>query len=237
MLPQEHLKWMIGQPDDVLAARPAQVGRFAVSYLAPLMNLEHDMYMIDVVRKDLTRNLGALHPDIFEDVRESIDALFGLDSNSCRRIPIFDTMQKVIFKSSNRIFVGAPLCHDESFVTSSANFAQWLGAGAVIVGQLMPSFLKPIFGYLVAVPIFIAQAKTFRHLVPLFKQRVKDIQRKREDPSFVFDEPKDMITYMVAAALDNQDAHSSRPAAMAEHLLFFVSFTFELGFPGLGSHW
>lgn len=223
MVAQENLGWLIQQPDDVLAARPPQVGRFAIPYLAPALDFNHDMFMMDVIRKDLTRSLGKLQPDVFHDMHKSVDGLFGLDDQQWREVPLFATMQKIIFKSTNRVFVGLPLCHNEAFLNSSAAFAQWLGAGAVVVGQLMPSIFKPFFGYLIAVPIYIARMRSFQHLIPVFQDRMRDIRRKRTDPSFMFDAPKDMITWMVTAALDNHHAKANRADAMAERLLFFVS--------------
>ena len=223
MVPREHLAWLIEQPDHVLAARPPQAGRFAIEYLAPALDFNHDMFMMDVVRKDLTRNLGNLQPDVYLDMRESIETLLGLDVESWREIRLFETMQKIIFKSTNRVFVGLPLCHDEGFLRSSAAFAQWLGGGAVIVGQLMSSLLKPVFGYLIAVPIYLAQTRSFRYLVPVIKARMENIQRKKANPSFVFDEPKNMITWMVTAVLNCQDKKTSQPETIAERLLFFVS--------------
>lgn len=63
------------------------------------------MYMMDVVRKDLTRNLGRLQPDLFSDIKESIDDTFGMDTRNWNEICLFEAMQKTIFKSTIRVFV------------------------------------------------------------------------------------------------------------------------------------
>ena len=223
MIPREFLSWMVEQPESALSARLPQVGRFAIDYLSPGLDFNHDLFMVDVVRKDLTRNLGRLQGDVFNDLRESIDELMGLDNDSWHEICLFETMQKIIFKSTNRIFVGSPLCRDEGYLRSSASFANWLGASAILVGQFMPSILKPFFGYLAAIPIYIQKKKSFGYLIPVFKERMGNLRRKRTDPSFVFDEPKDMITWMTNAVLDNPGISASKPEALAERMLFFVS--------------
>ena len=87
----------------------------------------------------------------------------------------------------------------------------------------MPSILKPFFGYLGAIPIYIQRKKSFGYLIPVFKERMGNLRRKRTDPSFVFDEPKDMITWMTNAVLDNPGTSASKPEALAERMLFFVS--------------
>ena len=130
-----------------------------------------------------------------------------------------------MFKSTNRIFVGSPLCQDEGYIRSSAAFANWLGVGAIVVGQFLPSILKPFLGYLTAVPIYIQKKKSFGYLIPVFKERMKNLRGKRGDPNFVFEKPKDMITWMTNAVLDNPGTSSSKPEALAERILFFVSST------------
>lgn len=226
MLPKEHLRWMVEQPETVLSARLPQVGRFAIEYLAPGLDVNHDLFMMDVVRKDLTRNLGRLQPSIYQDISESIDELMGMDTDKWREVCLWETMQKTVFKSTNRVFVGLPLCQDEGYLRSSAAFANWLGAGAIVVGQYMPSVLKPFFGYLTAIPIYIQKNKSFGYLLPVFKERMENIRRKRADPNFEFNEPKDMITWMSTAVIDNPTTTHSKPEALAERILFFVSASF-----------
>ena len=224
MIPQEDLSWLVELPESVLSARGPQVGRFAISYLAPTLDFSHDMYMMDLVRKDLTRNLGRLQPSMFSDIKESIDDLFGTDTRNWNEICLFDAMQKTIFKSSNRVFVGSPLCHNERFLRSSATFATSLGMGAILVGQLMPSILKPIFGYMFAAPIYVAQKVSFRYLVPEIEERIMKLRQKRANSEFKWEEPKDMLMWMVVAAMDRQDPKLDRPVCIAERILFFVSF-------------
>ena len=217
---------MVEQPETVLSARLPQVGRFAIEYLAPGLDVNHDLFMMDVVRKDLTRNLGRLQPSIYQDISESIDELMGMDTDKWREVCLWETMQKTVFKSTNRVFVGLPLCQDEGYLRSSAAFANWLGAGAIVVGQYMPSVLKPFFGYLTAIPIYIQKNKSFGYLLPVFKERMENIRRKRADPNFEFNEPKDMITWMSTAVIDNPTTTHSKPEALAERILFFVSASF-----------
>ena len=223
MIPKEHLRWMVEQPESVLSARLPQVGRFAIDYLAPGLDVNHDLFMMDVARKDLTRNLGRLQPSIFNDLRESIDELMGLDTDHWHEVCLWDTMQKAVFKATSRVFVGLPLCQDEGYLSSSASFAKWLGAGAIVVGQYLPSIMKPYLGYPTAIPIHIQKTRTLGYLVPVFKERMANIRRKREDPSFDFVESKDMISWMSAAVIDNPTTSHSKPEALAERIMFFVS--------------
>ena len=208
MIPHKYVGWFIERSEEVLDVRPTQVGRFAIDYLVPTLDANHDAAMINVIRKDLTRNLSRLQPAMFQDMRESVDAILGSNCNdgSWREVGLYDTMQKIIFRSINRVFFGLPLGHDQGYIRWSGAFAHWVGAGSIVVGQFLPPILKPSFGYPMAIPIYIAQRFSMSYLTPVFRQRLEDMRRMREDPSYVFEEPKDMISWMVAVVLDNPDA-------------------------------
>ena len=223
MIPPEHIRWFSELPETILAAHGPLREIVGIPYLVPTMDMKHDMYIMDVVRKELTRNLGRLQPDVFYDLKESVDSLLGTDQENWRHIPLYETMQEILFKSSNRIFVGSPLCRNNVFLHSSATFANLLGLGAVFVGELLPLVLKPVFGYMLALPIYIAQALALRYLVPEIKQRMANIRRKRSDPAFDWNEPKDMLMWIVIAAMDRQDPKADRPEMIAQGLLFLVS--------------
>ena len=226
MIPPEYIKWFSELPSTILAAHAPLRETVGTPYLVPTMDMRHDMYIIDVVRKDVTRNLGRLQPDIFCDLKGSIDNLLGFDQENWREIPLYDTIQEVLFKSSNRVFVGEPLCNNKVFLRSSATFANLVGVGAVIVGELLPLVLKPVFGYALAIPIWIAQMLAFRYLVPEIRRRMINIRRKRSDPKFHWVEPKDMLMWIVVAAMERGDPKADRPEKIAQGLLFLVSLDF-----------
>ena len=223
MIPPEHLGWFVEQPESIVAARGAQVGRFALPYLVPTLNFHHDMYMAETLRKELTRNLPKVQPDVFHDMRESVEATLGTDYDSWKEMPLFDTMSVVVFKSISRVLLGQPLCHNNQFLESLGAYAKSLGFAAVIVGQLTPQVLKPVLGYALAIPIFVTQRMAFRYLVPEIKHRMATYKRKKAEPGFSEEEPKDMLMWSVMAAVNRQDPKADRPEAIAERILFFVS--------------
>lgn len=222
LIPQEHIGWMIDQPENVLSARMTQVGRFGLRYLSPMLDFNHDMFMMEAIRKDLTRNLGRLQSAMVQDISHTIDNAMGLDDGSWNEICIAKVMEAVVFKSINRTIVGTPLCHDQEYLNYSASFATWLGAGSIIVGQYMPWMMRPLFGYLGALPVYYCMQKSLKFLVPLVRDRMEHIKRKRADASFEFDEPKDLVTWMVIAVLDNPETKDSPPGPLATRLLLFT---------------
>ena len=222
MIPPEQIRWFVEQSESTLAAHGPLRESVGIPYLIPTMDQHHNMYVMDVVRKDLTRNLGKLQPEIFADLKESIDNLFGMEENHWHEITLYETLQTILFKSFNRAFVGMPLCTNNVFLRSSAAFSNLLGIGAVLVGELLPLALKPLVGYPLALPIYIAEAMSYRYLVPEIEYRMANIRHKSSDPSFEWDEPKDMLTWIVVAAMERGDAEADQPHKIAQALLFMV---------------
>jgi len=87
----------------------------------------------------------------------------------------------------------------------------------------MPPVMKPVFGYLMVIPIHIWKKKSYRYLLPVFKERMDNIVRERKDPGFELEEPRDMISWLVAIALEIEDIPDFETEVLVEHLLFTVS--------------
>ncbi len=201
------------------------MGRFAIDYLCPGLDVNHDAFMMGAVRKELTRNLGRMQPTIIEDIRGHIDDAMGLDTESWHEVCVEKAMKAVIFPATSRILVGSGLSTNENYLHYSIAFATWLGGAAILVGQYTPWMIKPLFGYFLALPIFYHRKKALKFLLPVIQDRIDNIKRKRADPSFEFEEPRDLITWMTNAMLDNAETRDNPPEFLGVRLLFFVSRT------------
>lgn len=226
MLPRGDLKWMVSQPEKVLS-RKTQQERFAGQYLFFWIEIRHSISTVDTVLKHILPNLPKIQPIVFDGIRKSIDDHFGLDYEGWRDVNIMNTLGKIILESTDRILAGEPLCYNKAYRDSAASFANWTCTNTVLVGQRLPRFLQPFIGYLAAIPIYITQQKARRYLLPVLEERMDKISLKRSDPSFEFEEPMDMISWMATEALDSKDARRSNPGELAEHLLIGVSTTFD----------
>ena len=202
-------------PDSMLSARAVHDEKLAVKYLMNPIKPEHAQAISIAVRQDLTRNLGKTQPAIFETMRQSLDAAWSRDATSWSEVTLFETLQDVIFRATNCILVGSPLCHEEKYLDSLFRFTTWLGAGAVIVGQYAPWFMTPILGYVASIPVNIYRRKSMKFLLPVVKERMQSIRAAEKDmPS---NESLDLITWTILASKD------STPDEVAELILFLVS--------------
>ena len=93
--------------------------------------LLQNMYHVEVVRSHLTRNLSNLYPEIRDEIFLAFDEVLDLrdngewcDSLSCclflfaeierisewKSVHALSAIQNVVCRTSNRLFVGLPLC-------------------------------------------------------------------------------------------------------------------------------
>ena len=222
ILPQEHIPWLIAQSDSVLSARIPQGDRIAIKYTMPSIDFRRDMFQIDI-RKVLTPNLSKLQPILFEDMRKNIDIGFGVQSDHWREVELFKTMENIMFSSLNRVVVGEPLCSNSGYLGSLSNLIKWLGGGGLLVGQIMPPILKPILGYLAAIPILYYKARAMAYLLPVVKQRMTDAPRNELDIFGGSKEPLCLLDYMADDAVESKGNRDLTPEDVATNILFLVS--------------
>ena len=218
MIPQEHISWLVDQKDSVLSVTEIRKKNLAINRLLPtVMDPFHQPFLLDVVRRDLPRNLNVLQPILLEELRKAIESTMGLQTDSWREVPLWQTMRTIIKKVGNRVLYDLPLCEDPGFLKSIENFSSWMGIGAFISGQLLPWPLRPYAGSLIAIPIYFNLRSLLRSLVPVVKKRRDDIQHGvKSDNNF--------LSWFVEAVLNgNADESMKTPEVMAEQLVQLVS--------------
>lgn len=178
--------------------------------------------MMGAIRKDLTRNLGTLQPAIIQDIRNTIDDAMGLDTECWNDVCVSKAMGNVIFRATSRVLVGSSLCQNQEYLHHLIAFAEWLGGGSILVGQYTPWMIKPFLGYLMALAVYYHKRKSMKFLRPVIRDRMANMKRKRADPSFEFEEPSDLITWMTQAILDDNETEDSPPDFIGNRILFIV---------------
>lgn len=110
LLPPSYTDWIINQPDDVLNVKEVHRQALQTEYtMAHPVIVQHPFHE-DVVRRDLTRQLGSLTEEIMDELAAGFDQYWGMDTEDWKEICVWEDTMKIIAMTSNRIFVGLPLC-------------------------------------------------------------------------------------------------------------------------------
>lgn len=222
MLPIEHIKWVIDQPDDVLSHGQWHGERLGIKYFLPGFDFSSQMAITEALRLHLTRSLGKIQGALMDELRVSVDETFGLDEKEWKEVNLYDALHDVNFQISGRVLFGPALTHNKEFMIQLKRLATWFGAGTVLIGQLIPWQLKRVLGFLYALPTAYYRSTCTRYLWPVFVDRFNNMKRKREDPSFDYSPPEDLITWMYRAAFEMKDEKITSAKGIVKRFVILV---------------
>ncbi|KAJ2919184.1 hypothetical protein MD484_g1225, partial [Candolleomyces efflorescens] len=140
---------------------------------------------------------------LVEDIRKASDDLVASDlptidythPTEWTSYPVLDTLLPVVTRTTNRFFVGLPLCRNRDYLSTLEKFAARLMLSAYSV-TLSPSFMRPIMAYLTSnVPA--TEKKLKQYLGPIIEERLQQDAELGIDRS---GKPNDMITWLLDLA-------------------------------------
>ena len=213
MLPPSQIQNVINQPDSILNATIPQHEQIFTNYAFDDPHLMANLVHADIVRRQLTRNLGHLTADINEELGLAFNDIWGADTENWVEVNIWETCIRIISQAANRIFVGAPLCQslfpftiwllltthtgrNQEFLELCRDYSQGTFKNGFLIGRI-PKVLRPILAPLVSRSNKKLPPRAQKFTQPLLEDRLKNLQRKKEDPSFKWDPPRDYITWQI----------------------------------------
>ncbi|KAF9237106.1 cytochrome P450 [Melanogaster broomeanus] len=162
-------------------------------------DVHHDRYHVSILRSQLTRNLGSLYPEINDEIVAAFEETLDLKGDEWKSVPALHTVQKVVCRTSNRIFVGLPLCRNPDWIALNIEFTWDVIKGAIIVG-LCPKFMAPFVArFMTSVPGTTRRAA--KHLGSIIEERKKCLEEY--GPAWA-DKPNDLLSWLMDEAKGSQ---------------------------------
>lgn len=213
------MHWLLDQPDNILSTSEYHHEALEGDYAFTHPHLIGDPYHEHVIHKYLPRRVGQMIPGMFEEIADSFDETWGMDTEKWRDIGVFDNLMVMIPRAVNRMLVGLPLCRNQDYLTNMAKFAMDVIAVSTVFLRFTPQFLKPIVGRIVAIPNHYHYSKTAKYTLPLIKERLANFKRKQEDPNFEWEEPNDYISWQIALASSENRQDELTPDMISRRLM------------------
>ncbi|KAH8996774.1 cytochrome P450 [Lactarius akahatsu] len=164
--------------DDVLSITASAIEFLQADYTLDLLDMNTD-YHTDVIRAKLTRNIAATFKDVRDELIRSLDASIPVLGDDWVKVPVMETMQRVVSATTNRVFVGPPLCRNQEYLTLNLNYAVNVMKFAAIIG-MFPRPLKPIVARMLSnLPSQIRQEMEF--IRPMVEERFARMEEFGED--------------------------------------------------------
>lgn len=110
MLPPTKIHDHLIQPDSILDHKSPQNAFLHSKYTIADDRIMKKTVHFDIIRRQLTRRLPFVTKSLHEELSLAFDEIWGKDNNNWSEISAMRTCMKIVSRTSNRIFVGAPLC-------------------------------------------------------------------------------------------------------------------------------
>ncbi|KAF8467591.1 cytochrome P450 [Russula ochroleuca] len=181
-------------PEDIMS-RIEPVNEFIQpEYTLDFLNPE-DTYSTDVIRSKLTRDVAVNFKEVHQELVMAMDDLIPTREDEWVKVPIMETLERVICRTTSRIFVGAPLCRDHDYQTLNLTFAVNVMKYGMII-SLFPKPLKHIVSRMLSnLPSQIQQEIEF--IRPIVEERFAKMEEYGEDWD---DKPNDMLMWLMSEA-------------------------------------
>lgn len=209
--PNEKLRWLIDNPDNVSSVAAAHYDLLAGDYNFTSPHILKTLYHEHVVHRNLARNLESIIPGTWDEIEHAFTESWGVDNTCWKDISVFDNLMHTIARVSNRMFVGLPLCRNESYLSNMSAFAQ----DVILCMNLLnftPRFMAPLFGRLFSIPNMVHFNRTSRLTIPIIAQRIEDINDK-------CDVPNDYLTWHIKLAAAEGKGGEATPEMIARYLM------------------
>ncbi|KAJ7445670.1 cytochrome P450 [Mycena latifolia] len=181
-------------PDDVLSFKEGVGESLQVAYLMGT-DIQDDPYHHRTIRTTLTRNLGRCFPEVKNEIVCAFDDVLQLENDDWKPVTLLPSMMRIIARTTNRLFVGLPLCRNEAYLKVSIEYTVAVFKRGAII-NLYPPFLRPVVGRLMS-PKEQALRDVLKFLGPIISDRLA-----KEDelgPNWP-DKPNDLISWLIKDA-------------------------------------
>lgn len=198
VVPRSQTSWLLDFPDRMVSTEEAHADLLYSSY--QFLGVDGE-FPGRALHKNLARNLIGLIPRLQDDVQESVDAAFGIDTENWKTLNLWEAWLEIAPRMTNRILAGDETCKNKTFVNSQVAFADIVVRNSFIL-NMFPRILQPIFAPLVVASNWRVWRKSFAIIRPLLETRLHDMERKAAgDPAYDTWEPEEsLVTWMIRQA-------------------------------------
>ncbi|KAJ7208985.1 cytochrome P450 [Mycena pura] len=156
-------------------------------------------YHVQVIRGQLTRNLGRCFPEVRDEIVNAFNDVLTMEGTEWKLIKVLPATMQIVSRTSNRIFVGLPLCRDIEYVQLNIDYTVTIFTRGQIIG-LLPGFLKPIVA-----PFLSPRKSSLRHALKLLKTILEErLEQENKYGRDRPDRPNDLISWLLDIAVGDE---------------------------------
>ncbi|THH28886.1 hypothetical protein EUX98_g5315 [Antrodiella citrinella] len=157
-------------------------------------------YHMPLVHAKLTRNLGDFHGDMKDEMWSAFDDHIGMP-DEWKSFPALKTVMSVVSRTSNRVFVGLPLCRDPEFLDIATAVTLDIAQSRFVI-NLFPPVMKPLIAKFVnKVPSRLRKA--YAKVGPMVEARRRRAEECKANKEEWDEKPNDFLMWLVDEAVEH----------------------------------
>ncbi|KAF9528911.1 cytochrome P450 [Crepidotus variabilis] len=188
-----HIEDLRKMPEHILSSLKAFEYVFQLAYTLG-HHINENPYHVPIIRTQLTRSLPLLVPEIHDELVQAFKHYIPL-TDDWSEIKALDTAMKIISRTSNRAFVGAPLCRNPEWIEVNVQYTLDVIKVASIP-RFFPAFMRPYLNKLIS-QVGKRTEKALELLRPVLKGRRTEREQKGENHP---DKPLDILSWIMDEA-------------------------------------
>ncbi|KAJ7240650.1 cytochrome P450 [Mycena haematopus] len=180
--------------EDVLSIAHGVEETLQVSYMMG-SEIRDNPYHHHTVQTTLTRNLARCIPQVKDEIVCAFDDVLPLKDGDWSSFAVLPSAMRVVARTTNRLFVGLPLCRDQRYLNISIAYTIAVFKRCKIL-SLFPRWMRPVVGPLMS-PKREADHRIMEFLGPVIGERfAKEEELGTDWP----DKPNDLISWLMQDA-------------------------------------
>ncbi|KIW66429.1 hypothetical protein PV04_05764 [Phialophora macrospora] len=155
LLPPSSTSWLVSQPDTILSVSEARKRILQTKYTFPRPEVVDRPVHCDILDSELTSKTSTVTQEVCDELNAAVDRIWGPDpededeeqervgKGGWKTVVLLDSMTSIVARVSNRVFVGLPLCRDETYLKNATGFAENVTFSAAIL-SLIPAGIRAL---------------------------------------------------------------------------------------------
>ena len=217
VLPASMHRWLLDQPHDIISGHEYFTDSLAldISLMDPQVH-NHPLH-VKVITNNLNRALSWTSGPVMDELSKCFNEDWGFSSEWQEHV-VWSDFMKVVARTVNRMFIGCKLCRNQEFLDGVVQYATiFIMQGLAL--RPLPQFVRNILSLPVTIPIRLVFNKLYKQLKPIMDQRKADFERKQADPDYEYEEPNDLLQWLITSSYASPDAKDREARIIAKRFL------------------
>lgn len=210
-------QWLLDQPDEALNDTVNLNNELQAEATIGEPFMVHSPVVRETITRELTRRIGTLTPELFDELQQAVDEEWGTDTDNWKTVNLFKTVLAIVARSANRVFVGVPLCRNKNFTYSALSYSATLFPCSILIRHF-PRPLRPLVSKVITVENQMRRRAFIKFVKPEAKRRMDQMGSVGSEKASA--KHNDFLQWLIDSAVKSGNTFNQDPYIIAQRMIF-----------------